>query len=137
MSVTPAKLPQMQVAHGLSQHHTALFREGIKWFALFGSCALAIFVLVQIFGALKVSNWWAMLLTLPAVAAFVDAHRAFRASHNEFTSQVCGAVLGGLVLVGVALAFLLDVDWHLFLPLVLLLGGATLLLTVLPRPSSM
>ena len=144
MSVTPTRLPNFQKRHEplqaasvIPHQHLALFHEGMKWFALFGLSALAVFVLIQIFDWLKISNWWAMVLTLPAVAAFVDAHKAFNMSHKEFTSQVCGAVLGGLLLIGVTIALLLNLDWHLFLPLVVLLGGAALLLTVLPRPSSL
>src|SRR5512136_1322746 len=57
-------------------------------------------------GTLKLGNWWALVILIPAVGSFVEAILRFRRGGNRFTRQAAAGLSGGLFLAAVAVMFL-------------------------------
>lgn len=89
---------------------------------------LGALLLMQQTGALAIGRWWALLIMIPAIAAFVAAWDEFRAAGSVLNGAVIGLLVGGLLLATVAIVFFLDLDWAWFGPALLLLAGVGLLI---------
>ena len=72
-------------------------------------------------------NWWAVFILVPAFAAFNSAWSMYRRNGRQVTPPVTGAAIGGLILTGIAIVFLLGLDLGLFWPLILILLGVAAL----------
>jgi hypothetical protein len=81
-------------------------------------------------------NWWAVFILIPALGALSTAWALYRRS-ERFDAGVRSALGTGLVVLTVALMFLLDFDWGIWWPLMLIVPGAALLLTCLPEPDGL
>jgi hypothetical protein len=149
LSNTPASLPDDSVPTGdgtrderrLSRAERRAERRsrrggGAPWILGAILIILGIGFLLQTFGRIAFNNWWALFIFIPAVGSFAAAGRRYQAA-GGLTAGVFGSVIGGLVLSAVALAFLfnlnLGLNWNLFWPLLLILGGVSLLLQYLTR----
>jgi hypothetical protein len=73
-------------------------------------------------------NWWAFFILIPAIGAFNRALRYYRNANNQFTSQVSGSFLLGVVLSLVAVSFLFNIGWTYFGPILIILAGLGILL---------
>ncbi len=92
--------------------------------------------LMQNTGVLSIplNNWWALLLLIPIVGAFSRAWRMYVAAGNRLDVLARGAVIVGLVLTLVMLALLLNLDWAMVGPAILILIGIGILVSfLLPR----
>src|SRR5689334_24705049 len=74
-----------------------------------------------------VSNWWALFILIPAIAAFAAAWRLYE-QNGRVTPPVIGMVTGGLVPLTVALIFLFNFDFGSAWPVLLVVLGAGMLL---------
>ena len=92
--------------------------------------ALGLIFLAQNFHIATFQNWWAIFILIPAVGAFNTAWRRYQAAGGRLASDALSALVGGLILTIVALAFLfnLGLNASLFWPVLLIIGGAALLL---------
>ena len=79
-------------------------------------------------GVLKMGNWWAVFILIPAAGSFAGAVQRFRSAGNRFTPRVAGAISGGLFLTAVGLMFLLDLDWGVWWGVFVVLAGVSILL---------
>jgi LiaF transmembrane domain len=97
---------------------------------------LGVGFLANSFGLIDFTNWWALFIFIPAIWSFAAAWRRYQAA-GRVTSGALGSAIGGVVLSAVALAFLfnleLGLNWNLFWPLLLILGGLALLLQYVTR----
>lgn len=91
---------------------------------------LGVIFLMQNFGFFTLENWWALFILIPAFSALGSAWTVYR-DHGQFTSAVLGSLMIGGVLMLVSLSFLfgLNVNFGLIWPLLLILGGLSILLT--------
>jgi hypothetical protein len=91
-------------------------------------------LLLQAFGRIDFTNWWALFIFIPAVGSFAAAGRRYQDAGGRLTSGALGSLIGGVVLSVVALAFLfsgsLELNWNVIWPLLLILGGVAILLQV-------
>jgi hypothetical protein len=76
-------------------------------------------------------NWGALFILIPAFGAFDRAWRFYRNGDNQFTSQVRGALLVGLVLTFVTVMVLFELNWTFFGPLLLILVGVGILVNAM------
>jgi len=92
--------------------------------------ALGLIFLAQNFHIATFQNWWAIFILIPAVGAFNTAWRRYQAAGGRLASDAVSALVGGLILTIVALAFLfnLGLNASLLWPVLLIIGGAALLL---------
>lgn len=72
-------------------------------------------------------NWWALFIAIPGLAALVNAWRSYQ-RQGRFTGEVAGSFIGSLMLLGIALIFLFELDWSQIWPIFLILGGLSILL---------
>jgi hypothetical protein len=78
--------------------------------------------------ALPLTNWWALFILLPAIGALQRGWHMVQGAGNRLTAPASGSLLVGVVLLLVTAAFLLNLDWTLFGPVLLILAGIGTLL---------
>ncbi len=84
--------------------------------------------LLQNFDLIRLHNWWALFILIPALANFATAYNLYRRD-GRLTGAVYGALTGGLILLLVASVFLLGFDWGMVWPVFLILIGLGILVS--------
>jgi hypothetical protein len=109
-------------------------RSGVFWgLALI---VVGVIIFAQQTGLLSQNfNWWAAFILIPAFASFNTAYNAFRSS-GKFNAAVRSSLGGGLIVLTVAVMFLLNLDWSVYWPLMVIVPGFTVFLNGFGRPSS-
>lgn len=101
---------------------------GLGWIAGLVLIALGVLFLLQDAGILtQFTNWWALFLLLPAVATLSAALGAYRRNGGQWTGEVTGPFLAGLLFLAITVAFLLNVTATWFWPVLLIAAGVLLL----------
>ena len=72
---------------------------------------------------LPLKNWWALFILLPAIGTLESAWRAYTEAGNQLTSAATSALMVGAVLLLITFAFLFDISWTFFGPVLLILVG--------------
>ncbi|MGB9874788.1 MAG: LiaF transmembrane domain-containing protein [bacterium] len=90
-----------------------------------------VFLLDNAWG-IKVGNWWALIILIPAFAAFARAWSVYRAK-SRFTYEASSSLTGGLILALVAFIFLFSLDWGKVWPAFLIVLGLGALLGAMLR----
>jgi hypothetical protein len=97
-------------------------------FVLFG-----IIMVLQTAGLVRLNNWWALFILIPALASFGRAWNRARVNGGRFTRSVSSAISGGLFISAVALLFLFNLDWGRYWPVFIVLAGLSTLLGAFAR----
>ena len=84
---------------------------------------LAVLLLLQNINVLSFGRWWALLIMIPAVGAFVNAWKEYKTADDHLTQRTSGAIIGGLILTALTGALIFNMDWGWFGPALLLLAG--------------
>lgn len=92
-------------------------------------------LLLQRFTNFDFTNWWALFILIPAFGAFSSAWIMFQNS-GRFTEGVRSSLGGGLVVLTVALIFLLNLDWSVWWPLMVLVPGFSMFMSGFTIPGS-
>lgn len=71
---------------------------------------------------LENSNWWAWLILIAALVPLTRAYEAYRAS-GRVDAEVIYSLLNGAAVVLVAVMFLRGLEWRVWWPLFVILGG--------------
>ena len=74
-------------------------------------------------------NWWALFILIPAIGAFDTALRTYRSAGNQLTAVAGSSLLLGLVLTAVTVAFIFNINWSYFGPILIILVGVGILFT--------
>jgi len=91
--------------------------------------------LLQQYTNFEFRNWWALFILIPAFGAFTSAVVLWQQS-GRFTEGVRGSIGSGLMTLTVAVIFLLNLNWGVWWPLMVIMFGFTLLLSGFPTPGS-
>jgi hypothetical protein len=105
-------------------------RERGSWLGGLIVIAIGVAFLLRNFGWVEwplFENWWALFILIPALASLGNAWRSYGAD-GRLNGEVIGSLIGGLLLLMIALVFLLQLDWGAIWPVFLILGGLSLLL---------
>lgn len=80
-------------------------------------------------------NLWSLLLLVPAAFALAGLVRKLRENGGRVGPGMAGPLITAIILVGLTIVFLLDIDveWGLFLPILLVLVGFSVLMQSLAR----
>ncbi len=87
---------------------------------------LGVLLLANNLGFYLPRRWWAIFLLIPAFGSFASAYSMYQTA-GRATAAVRGAVVGGLILVGLTVLFLIDFDWGRYWPVILILLGIAVL----------
>ncbi|MBE3064006.1 MAG: hypothetical protein IMZ69_03190 [Spirochaetes bacterium] len=91
-----------------------------------------VFLLTNVAGV-SLQNWWALFILIPALGSLWTAYTMFKRSGGKFTAASRGPLVGGLVLLGVTAMFLFSLDWEKAWPVLLIVAGAAVLISVIRR----
>jgi drug/metabolite transporter (DMT)-like permease len=80
-------------------------------------------------------NLWSLLLLVPAAFALAGIVRKLRENGGRVGPGMAGSLITAIILVGLTVVFLLDIDveWGLFLPVLLVVVGFSVLMQSLAR----
>lgn len=99
---------------------------------IFGAILIALGILffLQNMNVVPLNNWWALFILIPGIGSLAAAWRLFTVNDNQISGPVMGSLVTGLLLIGVTLIFLLNLqlNWELVLPALLILFGVGMLL---------
>jgi hypothetical protein len=90
---------------------------------------LGIFLLLQNLTGCSLNNWWALFILLPAVGAFGRAWQGYQNAGGRLSGEAGRSLFGGIILLLITAIFLFGWSWTIFGPALLILLGASLLLT--------
>jgi hypothetical protein len=93
---------------------------------------IGLIFLLQNFSMLRLNNWWALFLLIPAIGSFVSAYENYR-SNQRITAAGRGPLIGGTILLFLVVVFLFGLDLGTLWPVFLVIGGLVLLLGGLMR----
>jgi hypothetical protein len=79
---------------------------------------------------LAFENWWALFILLPAIGSFATAWRVYQAE-GRFTMRARSAVIIGFMFILAMAMFLLELDWTIIGPVLLILAGLAILVNAL------
>lgn len=91
--------------------------------------AVGTILLLQNLENFSFDNRWALLITIPGVAALATAWHSYQRNGGRLDGRVGGAVMGSLLSLLVAAVFLLGLDWGVVWPGFLILAGLAGLLS--------
>jgi drug/metabolite transporter (DMT)-like permease len=91
--------------------------------------AAGVFLLLGKFTRFSTDNWWAVFLLIPAAGSLWTAYTIWRRNEWRFNAASRGPLIGGLVLVFLAVIFLFELDFGRVWPGFLIIVGGGLLLT--------
>lgn len=107
-------------------------RTSEAWIGGLVLIGLGVIFLLHNAGALHLQNWWALFILIPALGSFGGAYTEYRVS-GRFNAKARGSLVAGLVFTAIACVFLLNLDFSLLLPAILIVAGVGILFnTVLP-----
>ena len=90
-----------------------------------------VFLLDNAWG-IKVGNWWAFIILIPAFAAFARSWSIYKV-RGRFTYEASSSLTGGMILALVAFIFLFSLDWGRVWPAFLVVIGLGALLSAALR----
>jgi len=96
---------------------------------------VGILFLLQNLGYAIPTNLWSLLLLIPAAFSLAGLWRKYQANGGRFGPGMGGSLVTALILIGLTVVFLFDVDinWGLFWPVLLIVIGVVVLLQSLAR----
>ena len=84
---------------------------------------IGVVFLVRNITGIRIDNWWAVFILIPAIVSLGNAWRDYQRNEGRLTAAARGSLVGGLVLVTVALVFLFNLSWGTIWPVFLILAG--------------
>jgi hypothetical protein len=94
--------------------------------------ALGVIFLLQNVTGFQFRNWWALFILIPAFGSLGTAWSLAQRA-GRLNRPARGALFSGLVLLAITATFLFNLNWNLFLPILLIaLGIGMLINTMLP-----
>lgn len=101
---------------------------------LIGLVVIAIggFFLLKNFGIVDWDfNWWAFFLLIPAGGILLNVWQEYQRNGENLTRDLRNKLVVGAGILLIAFMLLIGLDWELYWPMFLILGGVALLLNVL------
>jgi hypothetical protein len=105
-------------------------RHGGAWVGGAVLIAVGVLLLLQTLTSFSLENWWALIILIPAAGAFANSWRIYRSS-SRLSASARASLIGGILLTMVTAIFLLDLNWTVLGPVLIILAGLGLLINVL------
>lgn len=117
--------------HAWREERRAARRANGTWIGGAVLILLGVIFLLQNIGLATLHNWWALFILIPALGSFSTAYALYRNSGDRLTYAARGSLIGGLVFTLLAFAFLFELSFGIFAPVLLIVAGIGLLLNFL------
>jgi LiaF transmembrane domain len=91
-----------------------------------------LFLLSNFLPGFSLTNWWAIFILIPALYSLNRAWQSYR-RNGRLTKGGRSSLVGGLMILFVALIFLLNLNWGVIWPIFIILAGVGILLQVASR----
>lgn len=105
-------------------------RRNTAWIGGVVLIVIGIVFLLQNISGINLGNWWALFILIPALGSLATAWRIYQ-THGRLTAAARGPLVGGFILLLVAVIFLFNLDWGKVWPLFLIIAGLGALATSL------
>lgn len=79
-------------------------------------------------GFLRLDRWWALLMFIPAASILKNAYDAYQADGRQLTRWTRSQLFTGLMIVGLAVAFLFNLSMSMLWPVVVIAIGLSFLI---------
>ena len=100
---------------------------GSVWWGI-ACIALGIILILQMSHLIRLDNWWALFILIPALASLGTGITRFVRNGGHFTHSVSGSISGALFIGTVAVIFLFRLPWAHIWPLFIILAGLSMLM---------
>jgi len=90
---------------------------------------IGVFLMLNNLTGFSLRNWWALFILIPAMGAFGNAWRIYQ-KDERLSASARASLISGFILTMVTAIFLLNLDWTLLGPVLLILAGLGLLINV-------
>lgn len=105
-----------------------------NWDSRFGTMVVGLIflmigggLLLANFTSFSFHNWWALFILIPAFSSLGYAYQMYH-ENGRLGEKGSGALIGGMIMLAVALIFLLGLNWGVVWPVFLIIIGAGILL---------
>ncbi|MFN2291737.1 MAG: hypothetical protein ACK2UC_11140 [Anaerolineae bacterium] len=105
-------------------------RFGAAWIGGVVLIAVGVLLLFETVTSISLERWWALIILIPAAGAFANGWRMYRIT-QELTVRARTSLIVGMLLAMVTAMLLLDLDWTVLAPVLIILAGLALLINVL------
>jgi hypothetical protein len=105
-------------------------RYGSSWAAGAILILVGIFIMLQNLTSFELENWWALFILIPALGAFGNVWRTYQRD-GRLSAPGRASLISGIILTMVAAIFLLNLNWTIIGPILLILAGVGLLINVI------
>jgi hypothetical protein len=91
---------------------------------------VGILLMLDNLNGFTLENWWALFILIPAIGAFGNAWRSYQ-NGGRLSAPARASLISGVLLTMVAAIFLLDLNWTILGPILLILAGGGLIINVI------
>lgn len=91
---------------------------------------IGVFIMLQNWTSFELENWWALFILIPAFGAFGNAWRAYQ-KDGHISGPARASLISGFILMMVTAFFMLNLNWPVLGPMLLILAGIGLLINVI------
>jgi hypothetical protein len=106
-------------------------RHGYEWVGGVILIVIAVILIMRNLNMVTFTNWWAFFILIPALGSFETARQMYQQDGGRFTTRSRGSAFVGGILLVVTVTFLLNLNWVIVGPALLLLGGLGVLVNSL------
>lgn len=101
---------------------------GLGWIGGLVLIGIGMLYLLRDYGVVPtLTNWWALFLLLPGLGTLSAALGAYRRNGGQWTLEVTGPFIGGLLFLGLTAVFFFELNYGWLWPLFLIAAGILLL----------
>lgn len=101
---------------------------GLGWIGGLVLITVGVLFMLNNYGVIPtLTNWWALFLLLPGLGILSAALGAYRRNGGQWTMEVTGPFVGGVLFLGMTTVFLFELNYSWLWPLFLIAAGLLLL----------
>lgn len=108
-----------------SEKHDESCHSGPGWGFGAWLIGLGVFFLLTTFTGLRMHNWWAAFLFIPAFGSLGGFLRAYQ--KDGFSNEARGSLIGAMFFFTLAATFIFGLSWSMIWPVFLIIGGVAAL----------
>jgi hypothetical protein len=127
----PESTPEVYDRHAARRQRIAERRAGRSGSWVVGAVLIlvGIFLILDNLTGFTLENWWALFILIPALGAFGNAWRVYQ-QDQRLSALARSSLISGFILTMVAAIFLLNLNWTILGPVLLILAGVGFLVNV-------